>query len=542
MNRTLFILSLWGISAAALGQSSSIELERLLEVWRSDSLELDERLAAFNEGYAQFHQAFPNVFLVELDTLLMLSRTTDQPLLEYEAHLRRGGLLNYRGQNDQALEAYDRAEEVALSLGDSLRLGSVKKNRGIAHATSQQYIEALEHFSSAVTCYRAVGDSARACEVGMALGSVFALLGDHVLAKAHYQQMADEMPKRPEYDRLKCLLDLNLGWSEYKLKEHESALALSLSALDGLRQYNSGFHIAGCLTNLARIHLDMGSLELAMAYADSGRTQSEAIGAVEDLLSCELMRADIERQTGTPQQALKHLELIAHQIESQKNVEVYEEFHRIKYEAFKDLGNASKALSAHEQFQFYHDSVQVQTNSFAIARAAYEKDTQHQVRLVEMAAERRRDRQRLAQLRLVLGLILGFGLVVAMLVALILRMRTMEENKRQNLLDEIQELKSSARHMANPHFDSLDRERLEQSIGRTLNETDWKVLSLLLENPTITNVKLAEFAHLSVDGIGSSLRRMYGFFNVQETKYKKIALLHSVITLSKEGGQVHPQA
>ena len=41
----------------------------------------------------------------------------------------------------------------------------------------------------------------------------------------------------------------------------------------------------------------------------------------------------------------------------------------------------------------------------------------------------------------------------------------------------IQLLKSSARHMASPHFDSLDRERLEQSIGRTLNETDWKVLN-----------------------------------------------------------------
>ena len=148
----------------------------------------------------------------------------------------------------------------------------------------------------------------------------------------------------------------------------------------------------------------------------------------------------------------------------------------------------------------------------------------------------------MSQLRLVLGLTLGFGLVVAMLVALILRMRTAQENKRQNLLDEIQLLKSSARHMANPHFDSLDRERLEQSIGRTLNETDWKVLNLLLENPTITNVRLAECACLSVDGIGSSLRRMYGFFTVQETKYKKSALLHSAITLSKKGGQVHPQA
>jgi tetratricopeptide (TPR) repeat protein len=538
----LIHLGMWGLVNVAFGQSSNPELDSLLQRWRSDRLELNERLSALHEGYIHFHQEFPEVFLVELDTLLSVSRRTSQPSLAYEAHLRRGGLLNYRGQNEEALDAYDKAETVALSLGDSLRLGSVQKNRGIVHASRKAYVEALEHFSSAATCYRAVGDSARARGVGMALGSVFALLGDHVLAKAHYEQIARELSKSQDQDRLMGLLDLNLGWSEYKLAEFEPAIELSLNALERLRKYNSGFHIAGCLTNLARIHLDLGNLESAMAYADSGRVKSEVIGAIEELLSCELMRADIERRKGKPKKALTLLDGIAYKIETQENVEVFEEFHRIKYEAFKDLGNAKKALSEHEQFKLYHDTVQVQTNSFAIARAAYEKDTQYQVRMVKMAAERTRDRQRLSQLRMVLGLIVGFGMVVAMLVVFILRMRASQEKKRQQLLDEIQLLKSSKRHMANPNFDSLNRNRLEQSIGRTLNETDWKVLNLLLETPTITNVKLAEWACLSVDGIGSSLRRMYGYFDITETKYKKIALLHAAITISKKREQVHPQA
>ena len=46
-----------------------------LEVWRNDSLELDERLAALNKGYVKFHQAVPEVFLVEMDTLLRLPTT-----------------------------------------------------------------------------------------------------------------------------------------------------------------------------------------------------------------------------------------------------------------------------------------------------------------------------------------------------------------------------------------------------------------------------------------------------------------------------------
>jgi len=48
----------------------------------------------------------------------------------------------------------------------------------------------------------------------------------------------------------------------------------------------------------------------------------------------------------------------------------------------------------------------------------------------------------------------------------------------------------------------------------------------------LTNRGIAEKANLSVDGIGSSLRRMYGYFEVKETKYKKMALLHSAMQIS----------
>jgi len=78
----------------------------------------------------------------------------------------------------------------------------------------------------------------------------------------------------------------------------------------------------------------------------------------------------------------------------------------------------------------------------------------------------------------------------------------------------------------------LNHTRLNQALGRTLNETDWKVLNILLYHPALTKCGIAEKANLSVDGIGSSLRRMYGYFEVQETKYKKMALLHSAMKIS----------
>ena len=66
-----------------------------------------------------------------------------------------------------------------------------------------------------------------------------------------------------------------------------------------------------------------------------------------------------------------------------------------------------------------------------------------------------------------------------------------------------------------------------------MNKTDWTTLQLLLDNPTIMNKEIAEKSMLSVDGIGSSLRRMYDYFEIRNTKYKKIALLNKVIKISE---------
>ena len=48
----------------------------------------------------------------------------------------------------------------------------------------------------------------------------------------------------------------------------------------------------------------------------------------------------------------------------------------------------------------------------------------------------------------------------------------------------------------------------------------------------ITNKGIANKVFLSIDGVGSSLRRMYVYFDIKESKYKKIALLLEAVKLS----------
>jgi ATP/maltotriose-dependent transcriptional regulator MalT len=101
------------------------------------------------------------------------------------------------------------------------------------------------------------------------------------------------------------------------------------------------------------------------------------------------------------------------------------------------------------------------------------------------------------------------------------------------MLDEIMRLKNSSNQVvaATTVFE-LVREKIEHSIKRKLNETDWKVLNVLLVEPVMTNKEIAQKVFLSVDGVGSSLRRMYEYFNIKESKYKKVSLLLETIKRS----------
>jgi ATP/maltotriose-dependent transcriptional regulator MalT len=101
-------------------------------------------------------------------------------------------------------------------------------------------------------------------------------------------------------------------------------------------------------------------------------------------------------------------------------------------------------------------------------------------------------------------------------------------------VEEIEKLKKSGTLMVSGTVESfqLDRVKIETYIQRKLNETDWNVLNVLSRNPVLSNKEIATQVFMSVDGIGSALRRMYDYFEIEESKYKKTDLIRKAIQIS----------
>jgi len=111
--------------------------------------------------------------------------------------------------------------------------------------------------------------------------------------------------------------------------------------------------------------------------------------------------------------------------------------------------------------------------------------------------------------------------------------------ERTKLLNEIQRLKQKgvAKSFTEPEIRNdleLDKNKLELAIDAKLGESAWMILNVLLLNPSISNKEIAEEVSLSLEGVSSSLRKMYVVFNVSDSSNKKIALLMEAIRISSE--------
>ena len=110
--------------------------------------------------------------------------------------------------------------------------------------------------------------------------------------------------------------------------------------------------------------------------------------------------------------------------------------------------------------------------------------------------------------------------------------------EKERLLQQIEDLKKklSAQSLSTSKKDkksfSLDKERLEKAIDSKLGESSWKILNLIFETPSISNKDIAEKVSLSVEGVSSSLRRMYQAFEINSSSNKKITLIMKATRLS----------
>lgn len=130
----------------------------------------------------------------------------------------------------------------------------------------------------------------------------------------------------------------------------------------------------------------------------------------------------------------------------------------------------------------------------------------------------------------------GVCVILSLLVLVWFQWRKNHQNlvEQKTLQDEILALKNQIATLSLSSSEkqndfTLNKAKIEDAIQTKLGESSWLILNLLFEDPTISNKAIAAKVSLSVEGVSSSLRRMYTTFNITSPNNKKIALIMKAI-------------
>lgn len=528
-NKTILLLFLIIINTSY----AQVSGDSLRLIWENEN-QLDSiRFNALEEYYEINNQIKPDSTLTSLNYHFELANEKNATLQLYRATKRKGNIHRLKGNYDIAMEAYTEAESLAKRLNDAILQAKIMGNMGNVFIYRQDYKQATEHFSKALKLYQELNNSDGESHMLTSLGSVFLILNNYDLALEYYEKSLSTLNKRGFEDRSTAIIFINMGWTNFEKELYQDAKTYYEKGLKILQVKNEKFFIADCYSVLARIHLKLNQLEKANDYANKNLALNKELDIKSGIINAEITIAKIYFETDVDE-ALKRGESILINLPADTFKEFKRDLYELLYKCYKSQNKYDLSLKMYENYTVYNDSIQQEKNNFAVVSEAVKNDFELKVYENKLENENEKTALKVSQRKRTFAITIASTLLIFCVVFYFRSKMKKDQAKRDVLLDEIEKLKNNANKelIVDSNKFELVREKIEHSINRNLNETDWKVLNILLDDPVITNKEIAEKAFMSVDGIGSSLRRMYEYFEIKESKYKKISLLLEAIKTS----------
>ncbi|MFT6127594.1 MAG: hypothetical protein ACJAVA_002085 [Flavobacteriaceae bacterium] len=406
-------------------------------------------------------------------------------------------------------------------------------NRAVNFNYIGNHIEGIRDYNKALTIFRELKMDSEAAWILQNIGVVNLNIGNYDLALEYFQKYQNDynkynFPKKSLYALNKWLI----GRTYLKKELSIDALIYFENALEQYKSLQSKYGIQMCLKYLPQISNQLNQLDKATNYAQKYLALSKELKFEWDALEAELILAEITFKTDVSS-ALNQAQDILGRLPKDLSYEVKERVYDLLYNGYKAQNNSKLAIEMLELSNVYQDSIALEIDRLAITRELVKQDYEHRLSESKLKSENEKVTIRASQHKITFAIVITSALIFFCIIFYSKSKTKNTKAIRNAMLHEIIRLKNSSNQaVTNSNTFELVRENIEQSINRKLNETDWKVLNVLLEDPVITNKEIAEKIFLSVDGIGSSLRRMYVYFNIKESKYKKVSLLRETIKQS----------
>ena len=207
---------------------------------------------------------------------------------------------------------------------------------------------------------------------------------------------------------------------------------------------------------------------------------------------------------------------------------------------YESIGNYKEAMEMQMMFRELRDSIHSEKNHLAVLKSEYKFNQERKIKIEMLNHEKEIYASQIRYKKLVL---LFLGVLSITILAFLFTIKNREKQnliEQEKLLDQVKFLKKklSVQSVAAPISDktslNLNRKIIEKAINTKIGESSWIILNLIFNNPSISNKEIAEEVSLSLEGVSSSLRRMYQAFDIKTSSNKKITLIMKATRLSFE--------
>ena len=523
MKRFWYLLFVGILPICGFSQGNMNVQDSLRNIWESSIIVNEVRMEAAKYFYTNYGRKSPDLAINALEVYVELAIEMNDSREEAGGLVNLGSVYRDLGKYDDAQAHYENALVLATDLQDFSLSGVIEANIGNLYNDQGNLLSAFRKYRRALNIFKDNADTLFTAYMYSSIGGINLQIENYELAESNYLKASEVFLALGVEE--KSTVQMNMARIEYERDHLIEAKALFEESLKQVQSQQDYVLEIGCYQYLAKINRKLHFEDKSLLFAKEALRLALDFG---NLYLIEEARIEvIENQSDTDWLGSIQRLLLGQEeyISNRTKEKVY---HRIRH-IHVDKSEFEKALNAFDQeikYKSINDSIRF--SHLLIAETIVLEE--------EIIFEKERSRERIEVIRRNIRLVVSFiCIILGLALVSFFRIRN-SRLKRNKLLEQIQQLKRNQTPLvlALDNQANLNLELLEHYINQKLNKTDWNVLNELVKDPIISNKMIAEKIFMSVEGVSSSLRRMYIYFDIDDTRYKKIALVMKAIQVSKQ--------
>lgn len=520
----------------SLGQ---VDKESLFAIWNDTSADDSLRINAIHDIYSKNYFKQPDSIFSYAEKAYDFAKQKNLKKEMAFALFTKGITSNNLGKFKKAEEFLLESLAINEEIFDSLGIAKSKSGLGNIYLKQSDYIKAISSYRQSLNLLKGLKKKKEIGVVQNNIGLVFYDLKDYEKALKYlnnalttYNEIGDEIGEGNTI--------INIGSIYRQQKDYNKALEFYNKGLNLKKKNNQSQGFGICYSNIGLVYQALGDKQKAMNYFSQSLDLHKANGNQKEIANCLLYLAELKKDNNINTSIKLAEEALGIAKETGSFAEVAKAS-EVLYKEYEAKGEFKKALAMYKLSQSTKENIYGVKVQKAVLKneMQFEEKTKNLEQKIDTETTLNNNNSKTQKWRLATIGIVGIIAAISTWFLFSFKKKSQQNSEVQKELnDKIEALKQKLTTQSTIFVEkrkelSLDKEKIEKTINSKLGESSWDILNVLFEDPAVSNKEIAAKVSLSLEGVSSSLRRMYTAFDIKSSN-KKIALIMKAIKISIE--------